>query len=172
MCYDEVMANTKHGHTWPGGHSRTYTSWQSMKVRCRPGGKYEARGITVHAPWAKFSNFLADMGERPDGTTLDRIDNDGNYEPGNCRWATPKEQAANRRQTRKCLEDCTCGRHRTPEFTEEHRRRISEAKKGRVMTEETRRKISETKRAAKRSSRCEEGCACRRHRSAEWRRSA
>ena len=75
-----------------------------MLSRCyRPNSNgfhnYGGRGITVCDRWREsFANFLADMGERPEGKTLDRINVDGNYEPGNCRWATATEQMANRRR--------------------------------------------------------------------------
>lgn len=81
-----------------------YQSWQAMKSRCllKTNGHYPlygAMGISVSDRWKdSFANFLADMGPRPTGTTLDRWPNPhGNYEPGNCRWATPNEQAKNRR---------------------------------------------------------------------------
>lgn len=96
----------KHGHRWTAcrrGKSPTYQSWAAMKARCLNPGRakyadYGGRGIKVCDRWlGSFSNFLADMGERPEGMTLDRIDNDGDYGPGNVRWATPKEQRANQR---------------------------------------------------------------------------
>lgn len=80
--------------------TKTYNSWIAMIGRCcQPSSehysRYGGRGITVCERWMKFAEFFEDMGVRPDGTTLDRIDNDGNYEPGNCRWSTRKKQMSN-----------------------------------------------------------------------------
>ncbi len=86
-----------------GKRAPEYHSWSCMIQRCTNPNRYSwkyygGRGITVCDRWLKFVDFLADMGARPPGTSLDRINNDGNYEPGNCRWATPKEQQANQRK--------------------------------------------------------------------------
>ncbi|MDE2442378.1 MAG: hypothetical protein KGP14_15280 [Betaproteobacteria bacterium] len=94
-------ATKTHGHSYPN-ESPTYISWECMLSRCtNPHDKsfkhYGARGINVCEQWRTFGNFLADMGERPPGTTIDRINVDGDYEPANCRWATAKEQRANQR---------------------------------------------------------------------------
>lgn len=92
----------KHGHHINGKPSPEYIVWTAMKARCTYSNHisfkyYGGRGIKVCARWLdNFSNFLADMGARPAGSSLDRINPDGDYEPGNCRWATSREQARNK----------------------------------------------------------------------------
>lgn len=95
----------RHGHARKSGSSPTYKSWESMKWRCNNTNHpkyryYGGRGIKVCDRWMKFDNFLSDMGERQPNTTLDRINNDGHYEPGNCRWATRDEQTQNSKFSR------------------------------------------------------------------------
>lgn len=92
-----------HSHAKRGERSRTYQTWLNMMERCNNPRHtayeyYGGRGISVCDRWRSFSLFLEDMGERPDGKTIDRLNNDMGYTPLNCRWATPAEQQLNRRQ--------------------------------------------------------------------------
>lgn len=104
--------NLKHGAAIRGQQTTEYVSWNSMWARCtypcvRSSERYFGRGITVCQRWESFENFLSDMGPKPTPKhTIDRFPNtDGNYEPGNCRWATAKEQAANKRPRRRLERD-------------------------------------------------------------------
>jgi hypothetical protein len=108
------MGTPRHGHSWasgperPAGTTNTYSSWKCMKQRClNPNAAgyqhYGGRGIHICDKWMRFEGFLDDMGEAPDGHSLDRIDNDGPYNKENCRWATQEQQCNNTRVTRKVV---------------------------------------------------------------------
>jgi hypothetical protein len=95
---------TRHGYARDGIANRSYATWTAMRARCRSAKhpawhNYGGRGIVVCPRWLTFENFLADMGDKPEGLELDRVDNDGNYEPGNCRWVNHVEQNQNRRDS-------------------------------------------------------------------------
>lgn len=105
-CYRGRNSNSlRHGGRPQGRKSSTYNSWQSMKRRCLDASRENAKhyalaGISYDPNWERFENFLADMGERPAGLTLDRKDNTKGYSKENCRWATPTQQTRNRRISR------------------------------------------------------------------------
>jgi hypothetical protein len=98
-----VTRNTKHGLSKK--HRRSYRTWKDMRSRCLTPTdsdyhNYGGRGISICKEWDDFSAFVSDMGDRPKGMTLDRIDTNGNYDPGNCRWADATTQANNKRTNR------------------------------------------------------------------------
>lgn len=101
-----LISHIQHGQ-W---QSRTYHTWEGMKQRClNPNAtrypNYGGKGILICNEWLDFKNFYRDMGDRPVGKTLDRINPYGNYEPTNCRWATYKEQVHNRRRNHRITEE-------------------------------------------------------------------
>lgn len=127
-CLRKKISSEKfktHGKTKSG----TYRSWSGMKTRCFNKKStnyylYGGRGITVCDRWSKFELFLEDMGERPIGKSLDRIDVNGNYEPSNCQWASDEEQSQNKRKTKMFNKESLLAFLKTQDFLNEKQRML------------------------------------------------
>lgn len=104
-CHSCIMMQHGRAARTHAPRNRTYGTWRSMLRRCETPhdpsyDRYGAMGVAVCERWHDYDAFLADMGPKPDGTVIDRIDNDRGYSPDNCRWATHKESSRNRRSTK------------------------------------------------------------------------
>lgn len=108
LLQEVISMPRKHGYGSKKTRNRTYRVWMNMRNRCNCStnpdwGYYGGRGISVCAAWSDYAQFLADMGECPPNKSIDRFpNNEGNYELGNCRWATPREQRLNQRRRTHC----------------------------------------------------------------------